>query len=93
MECKWKINIVPSDKANKLIKVFSFPPCLADARVGKKKRVWNRTFFSPSPPASVRLCLGFVLLAAGLKSALTLAAHWLVFSSLSLGFFHNAKMF
>lgn len=84
MECKWKINIVPCDKANKLIKVFSFPPCLADASVEKRE---SGIELFPPPPVSVRLCLGFVLLAAGLKSALTLAAQRLVFHKSQSGFF------
>lgn len=53
MECKWKINIVPCDKANKLIKVFSFPPCLADARVGKKESGIELFFSPPLPLLSV----------------------------------------
>lgn len=48
MECKWKINIVPCDKANKLIKVFSFLfPCWC-----LNEKVWQGTF---SPPF-VRFC-------------------------------------
>lgn len=91
MECKWKINIVPCDKANKLIKVFSLPPCLADARVAGGDGVGRESgielFFFHLPPASVRLRLGFVLLAAGLKSALTLAAHRLVSQQSQPGLF------
>lgn len=59
-----KINIVPCDKANKLIKVFSFlRPCWC-----LNEKVWQGTFLPPS----VRFW--FVLLAAGLKSTFTLAA-------------------
>lgn len=90
MECKWKINIVPCDKANKLIKVFSFPPCLADVSVEKKES--GIELSPPPPPVSVRLRLGFVLLAAGLKSALTLAAQRLVFHKSGV-FVHNAMVF
>lgn len=73
-----KINIVPCDKANKLIKVFSFLlPCWC-----LNEKVWQGTFLPP-PFVSV----GFVLLAAGLKSTFTLAAWRLGFYFLLVFFF------
>lgn len=70
MECKWKINIVPCDKANKLIKVFSFlSPCWCPCEK-------SGFFFFLS--LFVSLCEVFVFQVVWLTSALTLAARWLM---------------
>lgn len=64
MECKWKINIVPCDKANKLIKVFSFLlPCWCLCEKSAKELF----FLAPLLSFPLSICVRFCFAGSGIN--------------------------